>query len=144
MKKENRIVTAAVVVLGIVMSFVWMSLRYPVVVPKRSKTSLDTVKTKSVCVSGKRVLFIGDSHTANPKGWQDRLCKKTGMTYKNVSVGGKSTPWMVQQAVTHVRPTYNFCFIYLFSLLYILCRSCKYLFYCIKIIFYCSIYSRFT
>lgn len=110
--KRNIITSVAVVLMATFISLTWMSLRYPVVVPKGSKTSLDTVKTRPVCVSGKRVLFIGDSHTANPKGWQDRLCKKTGMTYKNVSVGGKSTPWMVQQAVTHVNSTYNFCFIY--------------------------------
>ena len=38
--------------------------------------SVDTV----VSVKGKKVLFIGDSHTAYSNGWQDRLCRRTGMT----------------------------------------------------------------
>lgn len=69
---------------------------------------VDTV----VSVSGKKVLFIGDSHTAYANGWQDRLCRRTGMTYLNASVGGKETQWMVGQARQKITNYYDYCFIY--------------------------------
>jgi ribonuclease BN (tRNA processing enzyme) len=40
-----------------------------------------------VSVKGKKVLYIGDSHTTYAYGWQDRLCRRTGMTYLNTAVG---------------------------------------------------------
>ena len=46
---------------------------------------------------GKRVAVIGDSHSAgNGWGWQDTLSWKYGYELENLSVGGKSTPWMVE------------------------------------------------
>ena len=69
---------------------------------------LDTV----VSVRGKKVLFIGDSHTAYSEGWQDRLCRRTGMTYHNISVGGKTTSWMKGVAFDNVHSGLNYCFIW--------------------------------
>ena len=69
---------------------------------------VDTV----VSVRGKRALFIGDSHTSYDYGWQDRLCKKTGMTYINTAVGGKTTTWMKTVAVNSVHSGLDYCFIW--------------------------------
>ena len=69
---------------------------------------VDTV----VSVKGKTVLFIGDSHTAYSNGWQDRLCRRTGMTYLNTAVGGKQTSWMVEEARQKVTGYFDYCFIY--------------------------------
>ena len=64
-----------------------------------------------VSVRGKKVLFIGDSHTAYSNGWQDRLCRRTGMTYLNTSVGGKTTTWMKGIASSSIHSGLNYCFI---------------------------------
>ena len=69
---------------------------------------VDTV----VSVRGKKVLFIGDSHTSYSHGWQDRLCRKTGMTYLNTSVGGKTTTWMKEIAKNSVHSGLDYCFIW--------------------------------
>jgi len=69
---------------------------------------VDTV----ISVKGKKVLFIGDSHTAYTNGWQDRLCRRTGMTYLNSAVGGKQTTWMVEEARQKVTGYFDYCFIY--------------------------------
>lgn len=46
---------------------------------------------------GKRVAVIGDSHSAGfGWGWQDALSWQYNFELKNLSVGGKSTPWMVE------------------------------------------------
>ena len=63
-------------------------------------------------ISGKRALFIGDSHTAAEFGWQHQLCRKTQMMYLNTAVGGKQTTWMVEVAKLHVNSGYDYCFIY--------------------------------
>ena len=69
---------------------------------------VDTV----VSVRGKKALFIGDSHTSYSHGWQDRLCRKTGMTYLNTSVGGKTTTWMKGIALNSVHSGLDYCFIW--------------------------------
>ena len=69
---------------------------------------IDTV----VSVKGKKVLFIGDSHTSYSHGWQDRLCKRAGMTYLNTAVGGKQTSWMVGEARQKITNYFDYCFIY--------------------------------
>lgn len=70
------------------------------------------VKDTLVNVRGKKVLFIGDSHTAYQYGWQDQLAQKTGMTYVNTAVGGKRTDWMVKVALKKLDSTYDYCFIW--------------------------------
>jgi uncharacterized Zn-binding protein involved in type VI secretion len=83
------------------------------------KEKKDEVKTTSlnadtvVDVNGKRVLFIGDSHTANHNwGWQLIVSQKTGMVMKNTAVVGKHLPWMVSVARQTITPYYHYCFIY--------------------------------
>ena len=91
---------------------------------KREKESLKVQSLKSdtlvvvkpvdtvVSVRGKKVLFIGDSHTTYAYGWQDRLCRRTGMTYLNTSVGGKTTTWMKGIALNSVHSGLDYCFIW--------------------------------
>jgi hypothetical protein len=77
---------------------------------------IDTVKIKPqdtiVDVKGKYVLFIGDSHTSNPNGWQYILSNKTKMRMNNVSVGGKTTGWMLERAKESIHEGLDYCFIY--------------------------------
>ena len=63
-------------------------------------------------VRGKSVLFIGDSHTTYAYGWQDRLCKRTGMIYTNTAVGGKTTSWMLGVLRTRINSKYDYCIIW--------------------------------
>ena len=63
-------------------------------------------------VKGKSVLFIGDSHTTYAYGWQDRLCKRTGMSYNNTAVGGKTTGWMLGVLRTNISSRYDYCIIW--------------------------------
>ena len=75
----------------------------------------DTISSidSQINVKGKKVLFIGDSHTANHSyGWQKVLCDKTGMVMKNTSVGGKNTYWMLNMAVYTANKSFDYCFIY--------------------------------
>jgi hypothetical protein len=66
-----------------------------------------------VSVRGKKALFIGDSHTANHNyGWQIQVCQATGLVQNNISVGGKTTSWMLQQANMSLTSNYDYCFIY--------------------------------
>jgi len=66
-----------------------------------------------VSVRGKKALFIGDSHTANHSyGWQIQVCQATGLQQQNISVGGKTTSWMLQQANMYLTSNYDYCFIY--------------------------------
>lgn len=77
--------------------------------PAINVVSIDVVND----VRGKRALFIGDSHTANHGyGWQIQLCQLTGLVQTNISVGGKTTSWMLQQAHLNINPNYDYCFIY--------------------------------
>lgn len=75
---------------------------------KINKTIPDTVHD----VNGKVVAFIGDSHTAFSKGWQDILSKKTGLKYFNYSVGGISTNWMLDIAKSNLNSNHNFLFVW--------------------------------
>lgn len=66
-----------------------------------------------VDVKDKNSLFIGDSHTSNHNaGWQVVVCKKTKMKMNNVSVGGKTTSWMLETAKVNLSSNYDYCFIY--------------------------------
>lgn len=85
-----------------------MALAEIAVMDTTRRVTQDTVHD----VSGKKALFIGDSHTAADYGWQHQLCKKTGMTYLNTAVGGKQTSWMLETARLTVTSGYDYCFIY--------------------------------
>ena len=75
---------------------------------------IETIKVDTVNdIRGKKALFIGDSHTANHGyGWQVQLCRATGLIPNNISVGGKTTSWMLTQAQMYVTSNYDYCFIY--------------------------------
>lgn len=74
--------------------------------------SLDTQPSK-INMESRLALFIGDSHTANHSyGWQKILCDNTRMKMKNVSVGGKTTYWMLNQSVYAMNDKVNIMFIY--------------------------------
>lgn len=72
------------------------------------KVSQDTV----IDVKGKKVLYIGDSHTTYAYGWQDRLCRRTGMTYINTAVGGKMTLWMLDVLRRNINKSFDYCIIW--------------------------------
>lgn len=56
---------------------------------------LATTLTK-INPKGKRVAVIGDSHSSlYGNGWQDTLSSKYNFELQNLSMVGKSTPWMV-------------------------------------------------
>jgi hypothetical protein len=75
---------------------------------------VDTTKLQDTVhsVKGKKVLFIGDSHTAFDFGWQHQVAVKTGMSYLNTAVGGKQTTWMLEVAKQNINPGFDYCFIY--------------------------------
>lgn len=80
---------------------------------KNSDTiNLKTVYDTVVSVKGKKVLFIGDSHTTYAYGWQDRLCRRTGMTYINTAVGGKTTSWMLGILRSNIHSGFDYCIIW--------------------------------
>jgi hypothetical protein len=57
-------------------------------------------------------LFIGDSHTANPYGWQYKLSILTGFKFKNTAIKGRTTAWMTEVAKTSINEKYTYCFIW--------------------------------
>ena len=66
-----------------------------------------------VDVKDKNALFIGDSHTSNHNsGWQVLVCKQTKMKMNNLSVGGKTTGWMLETVRLNLSSNYDYCFIY--------------------------------
>lgn len=69
----------------------------------------DTIES----IKSKKILFIGDSHSANNTyGWQKILCQKTGAIEKNLSIGGKTTGWMVSRLKENIDTSYTYCFIW--------------------------------
>jgi hypothetical protein len=74
-----------------------------------AKQGLDTI----VDVKGKKVFFIGDSHTSNHEwGWQKIVCDKTDMKMINYSEIGKHLPWMVNTTNMYLTNNFDYCFIY--------------------------------
>ena len=107
-----------VTILGFLTSWVLWS-RTPKLAPTNDPLHpigpyIETINVDTVNdVRGKRALFIGDSHTANHNyGWQVQLCQATGLIPNNISVGGKTTSWMLQQAQLSLSLNYDYCFIY--------------------------------
>ena len=88
--------------------------------PENKSTLQDTVVKDTIIihdtivdVKNKNVLFIGDSHTSNTtSGWQLVLSNKTKMRMNNISVGGKTTGWMLQRAKESLHIGIDYCFIY--------------------------------
>ena len=105
--KDYVMLMGASLALGFVLSW---TLPNPITKPT-PQPKVDTPIINNV--KGKTALFIGDSHTANQaQGWQVQLSKLVGFKMTNVSVGGKMTYWMVQQAKIHLVKKYDYCFIY--------------------------------
>lgn len=83
-----------------------------------SSKSDTTIHIKSedtlIDVKGKKVLFIGDSHTTYDHGWQDRISERTGMISTNTAVGGKRTSWMldVMKERKQWLSKYDYCIIW--------------------------------
>ena len=72
-------------------------------------------KISALNFKGKKVLFIGDSHTAlYNAGWQSVLAKRYGFYEKNTAIGGKTTDWMLNQLNLSLSSGEKFyaCFIY--------------------------------
>lgn len=79
--------------------------------PVQDTAVIDTPTTFSV--KGQTALFIGDSHTANHNnGWQKVLSNKVGFHMTNASVLGKTTYWMLEQAVYRLNNKIDYCFVY--------------------------------
>ena len=80
----------------------------------KQSTVIDITKPQDTIqsVKGKKVLFIGDSHTAFDFGWQHQVATKTGMSYLNTAVGGKQTTWMLETAKQNINSGFDYCFIY--------------------------------
>jgi len=78
----------------------------------RANNAPNNMHDTVVSVKGKRVLFIGDSHTAFDHGWQHQVATKTGMSYLNTAVVGKQTGWMLETAKQNIHSGFDYCFIY--------------------------------
>ena len=109
---KSIILVIVIGILGFITSWkVWGNNK-----PTKDTVKIDTVIVKPqdtiVDVKGKYVLFIGDSHTSNHGGWQTILSNKTKMRMNNVSVGGKTTGWMLERAKESVHEGLDYCFIY--------------------------------
>lgn len=109
--KDYVMLMSASLVLGFILS-------WSVAPSEIEKSTVDTTqvvvkKDTLVNVKDKTAIYIGDSHTSNhAQGWQIQLSKLVGFKMTNVSVGGKMTYWMLQQAKTHLVKKYDYCFVY--------------------------------
>ena len=115
MKKTTQVTIALVILLLLGFILTVMAWSKPTAEPTKVDTTAVISKDTTpivFSVRGKKVLFIGDSHTAADYGWQHQVCKKTGMSYLNTAVGGKQTGWMVEVANTSVTEYFDYCFIY--------------------------------
>ena len=94
----------------------WMLVHAQPEIIKKPLPAIDTVVVDTpvvINVKNKTALFIGDSHTANHGfGWQKILSQQVGFKYNNVSVGGKTTSWMLNIAVYKLNKDIDYCFIY--------------------------------
>ena len=62
-----------------------------------------------------RVLFVGDSLTCYPGGWQDMLSKKMGWQRDNISQVGKTTGWMVDHLEYHLKYHTNYSKVFIYG-----------------------------
>lgn len=80
--------------------------------PVVSAVSVDTNKISMTDVRGKKILFIGDSHTALKGGWQDQLCKLTGMVGTTASKVGATSGWLCRNYERLIDTNYKYCMIW--------------------------------
>jgi lysophospholipase L1-like esterase len=67
-------------------------------------------KTKSNSIRGKKLLFLGDSHTVPSNGWVEALTINAGAdSFDKRAANGKTTEWMLTQLKTYLayhRPSF--------------------------------------
>jgi lysophospholipase L1-like esterase len=102
---------------GVILTVVSLWLGWAVVnatAPIQSTVNTIVIDTPTVInVKNKTALFIGDSHTANhTNGWQKVLSTKVGFNMINVSILGKTTYWMLEQAHLKLNNKIDYCFVY--------------------------------
>jgi hypothetical protein len=102
---------------GVVLTVLSLWLGWAVVnatAPTQSIVNTVVVDTPTVVnVKNKTALFIGDSHTSNhTHGWQKVLSTKVGFNMINVSILGKTTYWMLEQAHLKLNNKIDYCFVY--------------------------------
>lgn len=103
--KRAIIILCIIYALGFMMSYVLWSK------PQDTLPKVDTPLI--ITVKGKHALFIGDSHTSNHhSGWQKVLSDQVGFDMINVSQIGKTTYWMLNEAVYHLSNRIDYCFVY--------------------------------
>ena len=110
MKKIQKaaLALAILMILGLVLSYVLLASP----VPQTYQDTLHKIDTP-INVEGKTALFIGDSHSSNhTQGWQVQLSKAVGFKMINASIGGKTTYWMLEQAVYKITNKIDYCFVY--------------------------------
>ena len=96
--KQIAILLILVFTFGFALSYVLWAEPKTTITPQTDTLVLVKQIDTVISVKGKKALFIGDSHTTADYGWQHQVCKKTGMSYLNTSVGGKQTYWMLETA----------------------------------------------
>lgn len=67
-------------------------------------------KSKSNSIRGKKIIFLGDSHTVPSNGWVEALTSKAGTdSFDKRAANGKTTEWMLSQLKTYLayhRPSF--------------------------------------
>ena len=111
--KDATILFFASLILGWAIAETHPKLSDPMALGEATIKAQQIVTPTTLNVQNKVALFIGDSHTSNHKqGWQKRLCDSVGFKMINASVGGKTTYWMIEQAVYKITDKVDYCFIY--------------------------------
>jgi lysophospholipase L1-like esterase len=104
----------------LILTILSLGLGWVVVTAATTPIQVQSVKDTTVVdtpivvnVKNKTALFIGDSHTANhTNGWQKVLSNKVGFNMINVSILGKTTYWMLNQAHLRLNNKIDYCFVY--------------------------------
>lgn len=124
MKKYISTLVLGVFLLGVIMSipvFILANKNHQLVVgptyipyipPPLIDSSVNALDT-TTNVKNKTALYIGDSHTSNhTQGWQKQLSDSVGFKMINASVGGKTTYWMLDQALYKINDKVDYVFVY--------------------------------
>jgi hypothetical protein len=127
-KKNYHLLTKFLLYTGLLFAFLFLDLytqrillESSALVPKKQEFFIDSfvlqdslIKSADTLIDVKDsfFLFIGDSHTANPYGWQYNLSILTGFKYKNTAIKGRTTAWMTEVAKTSINEKYTYCFIW--------------------------------
>ena len=84
---------------------IFVSLR---TITEGTKTAESKVKSNSI--RGKKIVFLGDSHTVPSNGWVEALTSKAGTdSFDKRAANGKTTEWMLAQLKTYLyvhRPSF--------------------------------------